>query len=168
MFAGVADPVGSGIVESLARPGGNLTGLSLAFGEGFSGKWVELLKEAIPEVSRFAVLLNPATPVSQIFLREMQGAARVLRVRLQVFEARDVGQLAAAFSLIEKARARGLIVKQIPSSERIQGASSNSREGAGCRRCTSSGNSRMPGASWPTGQASPTSTGAQPIMCTGY
>ncbi len=114
VFAGVGDPVGSGIVESLARPGGNLTGLSLAFGEGFSGKWVELLKEAIPKVSRFAVLLDPATPASQIFLREMQGAARALRVSLQVFEARDVGQLEAAFSLIEKDRARALIVTADP------------------------------------------------------
>src|SRR5580765_7410863 len=56
VFVGVSDPVGAGVIESLPRPGGNVTGLSLAFEEGFAGKWVELLKEAVPRASRMAVL----------------------------------------------------------------------------------------------------------------
>jgi ABC-type uncharacterized transport system substrate-binding protein len=50
VFAAVTDPLGYGLIESLARPGGNITGVALALGEGFSGKWVELLKEAVPKV----------------------------------------------------------------------------------------------------------------------
>ena len=114
VFAAVLDPVGSGIVESLARPGGNITGTSLAIGEGYSGKWVELLKETVPRISRMAVLLNGANPASRIYLQEMQGAARALQVRLQIFEARELGQLESAFPLMEKDRARALIVTADP------------------------------------------------------
>jgi putative ABC transport system substrate-binding protein len=114
VFAAVADPVGLGIIESLARPGGNLTGVSLAIGEGFSAKWVELLRETVPKVSRMAVLVNPAAPSSGIYLREMQGAARALRVRLQLFEARDLEQLESAFRLIEKDTAGALVVTAEP------------------------------------------------------
>src|SRR5437764_1229512 len=59
VFVGASDPVGLGLVEGLARPGGNVTGLSLAFTEGFAGKWVELFTEAVPRASRVAVLSNP-------------------------------------------------------------------------------------------------------------
>src|SRR5262250_2632584 len=59
-----SDPLGSGLVPSLARPGGNLTGFSLFLGEDFSSKWLELLLEAIPKISRVAVLLNRANPAS--------------------------------------------------------------------------------------------------------
>src|SRR5712691_1855838 len=62
MVTGGPDPVGSGLVASLARPGGNVTGVSLGFGEGLAGKWVALLKEALPQVSRVAVLWDPTRP----------------------------------------------------------------------------------------------------------
>ncbi len=114
VFAGTANPVGLGIVESLARPGGNITGVSLALEEGISGKWVELLKETAPRISRMAVLLNPAAPASRVFLLEMQRAARAFQVRLQVFEAQELGQVEAALSLMEKDRARALIVTADP------------------------------------------------------
>jgi putative ABC transport system substrate-binding protein len=114
VFYGVADPVGLGVVASLARPGGNMTGLSLAIGEGFSGKWVELLKDAVPKVSRIAVLLNPASPASGIYLREIQRAARVLSVSLRPFEARDPTELDGALSLMEKDRPEALIVTADP------------------------------------------------------
>jgi ABC-type uncharacterized transport system substrate-binding protein len=78
VFVGVANPVESGIVTSLGRPGGNATGLSFAFDQGFSAKWVELLKEAVPNVSRIAVLRNPDNPASGLYLNHMQTAARVL------------------------------------------------------------------------------------------
>ena len=120
VFVAVTDPLGHGIIGSLARPGGNITGASLAVGEGFSGKWVELLKETVPKVARVAVLRNPTHPVGEVFLREMQAAGRALGVRLQFFEARDSSELDSALSRTEKERAGALVVTPDPlfSSQR--------------------------------------------------
>jgi ABC-type uncharacterized transport system substrate-binding protein len=120
VFAAVTDPLGYGIIGSLARPGGNLTGTALGVGEGFSGKWVELLKETVPKVARVAVLRNPTHPLAEVFLREMQTAGRALGVRLDFFEARDHSQLGSALSRMEKERALALIVTPDPlfSSQR--------------------------------------------------
>ncbi len=114
VFAAVTDPFEHGIIASLARPGGNITGTSLAVGEGFSGKWVELLKETVPKVERVSVLRNPTHPVSEVFQRETQAAGRALGVRLQFFEARDPNQLDSALSRIEKERAGALLVTPDP------------------------------------------------------
>jgi putative ABC transport system substrate-binding protein len=114
VFAAVTDPLGYGLIESLARPGGNITGVALALGEGFSGKWVELLNEAVPKVGRVAVLRNPAHPLAEVFLRETQTAGRALGVRLAFLEARDPSQLGSALSRIEKERAGALIVTPSP------------------------------------------------------
>ena len=114
VFAAVTDPIGYGIIDSLARPGGNITGVALAVGEGFSGKWVELLKETVPKVSRMAVLRNPSHPVAEVFLRETQAAGRALGVRLQFFEARDPNQLDTALWRLEKEHDQALIVTPDP------------------------------------------------------
>src|SRR2546425_5860151 len=114
VFAAVTDPLGYGIIGSLARPGGNITGVALAVGEGFSGKWVELLKEAVPKVVRAAVLRNPTHPLAEVFLRETQAAGRALTVGLQFFEARDPNQLESALSRIAKERTGALIVTPDP------------------------------------------------------
>jgi putative tryptophan/tyrosine transport system substrate-binding protein len=114
VFAAVTDPLGYGLIESLARPGGNITGVALALGEGFSGKWVELLNEAVPKVGRVAVLRNPAHPLAEVFLRETQTAGRALGVRLAFLEAQDPSQLGSALSRIEKERAGALIVTPSP------------------------------------------------------
>ena len=114
VFAAVTDPIGYGIIHSLARPGGNITGVALAVGEGFSGKWVELLKETVPKVSRMAVLRNPSHPVAEVFLRETQAAGRALGVGLQFFEARDPNQLDSALWRVEKERDQALIVTPDP------------------------------------------------------
>ncbi len=82
------DPVSSGLVASLDRPGGNLTGVSLLTSQ-LDTKRLELLKQAIPRVSRVAVLANPTTPWTGASLKDVEGAARALRVKLQVLEARD-------------------------------------------------------------------------------
>jgi putative tryptophan/tyrosine transport system substrate-binding protein len=74
VFVGVNDPVRLGLVESLARPGGNLTGFSLAFTEEFAAKWVELLTEAVPRASRVAVLLDALHPRSESLRGEMRAA----------------------------------------------------------------------------------------------
>jgi putative ABC transport system substrate-binding protein len=104
------DPVGSGLVASLARPGGNVTGLSQATPE-LRGKQLELLKEAVPRLSTVAVLSNPTTlPSLAHELKELEVAARALKVRLYVVEARVPSELKNAFSVASKERAGALIV----------------------------------------------------------
>src|SRR5262252_3578200 len=76
------DPVGSGLIPSLARPGGNLTGLSISLGEEFSGKWLELLKEAVPKISRVAFLWNSTNPTNAAYVTVLEGVAQKLRVKL--------------------------------------------------------------------------------------
>jgi putative tryptophan/tyrosine transport system substrate-binding protein len=114
VFAAVTDPLGYGIIGSLARPGGNITGAALAVGEGFSGKWVELLKETVPKIARAAVLRNPTHPIGEVFLRETQAAGRALGVKLDFFEARDRKELASTLSRIEKERAAAFLLTPDP------------------------------------------------------
>ncbi len=114
VFAAVTDPFEHGLIANLAHPGGNLTGTSLAVGEGFSGKWVEFLRETVPKASRFSVLWNPNHPVAAVFAREAELAAQALAVRLRFFEARDPKQLDTALANIEKDRARALLVLADP------------------------------------------------------
>jgi len=114
VFTAVTDPIGNGIIDSLARPGGNLTGVALAVGEGFSGKWVELLKETAPKLARVAVLRNPTHPLAEVFLREMQAAGRALGVKLDFFEAQHSGQLDTMLSRMETERAAALVVTPDP------------------------------------------------------
>jgi len=114
VFAAVTDPLGYNLIGSLARPGGNITGVALAVGEGFSGKWVELLKETLPKIARMAVLRNPTHPLAEVFLRETQAAGRALGVRLDFFEARDPSQLGGAVSRMEKEHTGALIVTPSP------------------------------------------------------
>ncbi len=104
-----ADPVGSGLVASLARPGGNITGLSLLTPE-LVGKHLELLKEAIRRLSRVAVLWNPANQAHALSLREAEVGARSLGVQLQILEARGPNEFDSAFSAMTKERAGAVIV----------------------------------------------------------
>jgi putative ABC transport system substrate-binding protein len=105
----VGDPVASGIVASLARPGGNITGLSLMSPE-LVGKQLELLKEVVPKVSRVALLGNPANPMTALLVRHAQDAAMALGVRLQPLEARDPSEIDKAFAAITTERAGAVIV----------------------------------------------------------
>jgi putative ABC transport system substrate-binding protein len=114
VFAAVTDPLGNGIVESLARPGGNITGVALALGEGFSGKWVELLKETVTKLPRVSVLRNPLHPVAQVFLKETQAAARALGIALDFFETRDADELSTSLLRIEKAGTAALLLTPDP------------------------------------------------------
>jgi len=103
------DPVGSGLVASLPRPGGNLTGMS-AGGPELAGKRLQLLKEAIPEISRVAVLSNPTVPSQALELRQAKVAAESVKVQLQLLEARTASDFAGAFSAMTKERAGGVLV----------------------------------------------------------
>jgi putative ABC transport system substrate-binding protein len=114
VFAAVTDPLGYGLIGSLARPRGNITGVALAVGEGFSGKWVELLQEAVPKVTRMAVLRNPTHPLAEVFQRETQAAGKALGLGVDFVEARDPNQVGSALSRVEKERAGALIVTPAP------------------------------------------------------
>jgi putative ABC transport system substrate-binding protein len=120
VFVGVADPVGAGLVESLARPSGNVTGLSVAFEEGFAGKWVELLKEAVPRASRMAVLFDQASAAREPSLRDMETAAAALRVRLREISVREASEFDAAFATMARDGAGGLIVWTSPLTLRYR------------------------------------------------
>jgi len=115
VFAGVTDPVGAGVVASLARPGGNITGVAVgAGGVGFAGKWVELLKEAVPGVSHVAVLSNSANPASAPFVPEIRLAARTLNMKLDVLDAGNAADLDRAFTAIGASGAQGIVVTGDP------------------------------------------------------
>jgi putative ABC transport system substrate-binding protein len=105
----VNDPLGSGLVASLARPGGNLTGTSIMASD-LVGKQLEVLKQAVPEVSLVALLWNPANPGSAPQLREAEAAARALGVQLQALEARTPREIASAFAAMTRQQAGALIV----------------------------------------------------------
>jgi putative ABC transport system substrate-binding protein len=112
VFAASADAVGSGLVASLARPGGNITGLSF-LGPETVAKCLQLLKEAVPGITRVAVLSHPGNPseaTRKIILKETEAAARALAVRLQFLEARGPDDFERAFSEMARARVGGLTV----------------------------------------------------------
>src|SRR5439155_16816311 len=87
VFTSASDPISAGLVKSLARPGGNITGLTTG-GPELYGKRLELLKERVPRFSRVAVLWNPENPDSNIAFKESQTAARKLGFQLQSLEVR--------------------------------------------------------------------------------
>ena len=88
VFVQVSDPVGLGVVESLARPGGNVTGLT-HFEYSVSEKWLQLLKEIAPSVSRVAVLLNSANPAANGHYRAIEAVARPLAVQTRLADVKD-------------------------------------------------------------------------------
>jgi putative ABC transport system substrate-binding protein len=105
----VNDPVGSGLVPNLARPGGNVTGLSL-MAPDLVGKQFEVLKEVVPTVSRVALLWNPANPASAPQVREAEAAARAVGVQLQLLEARSPQEIESAFAAMTREQAEALVV----------------------------------------------------------
>jgi putative ABC transport system substrate-binding protein len=113
VFVSVTDPVASGLVASLARPGGNITGLTILAPE-LSGKRLELLKEAVPNVTRVAFLWNPANPAQAPQWREAQAAAQALGLRLQSLEVRSSNDFDSAFEAALRERARALIASPEP------------------------------------------------------
>jgi putative ABC transport system substrate-binding protein len=114
------DPVRTGLVASLARPGGNVTGLSVQSPE-LSGKRLELLKEAVPQAARVAVLFNPANISSAERWKEMEVARQSLGIKLQPVEVRGPEDLEKAFKAATKERARALIVARDFVIETLRG-----------------------------------------------
>jgi putative tryptophan/tyrosine transport system substrate-binding protein len=105
VIVGVADPVGVGIVQSLAKPGGNITGITNIVAE-LTGKRLALLKEIVPSASKVAVLINPDDPNASVQMRNAQAAARGLAIELQpVLHIRGAGDLEGVFDAAVRARA---------------------------------------------------------------
>jgi len=105
----VADPIGTGLVSSLARPGGNLTGLSDFHGDLIT-KRLELLKEVVPSAARIAVLLNPANPTCVLQMKDLSAVAPALGVTLFAVEAKEPDDIARGFATTKKQKAAALLV----------------------------------------------------------
>ena len=106
----VGDPVALGLIANLARPAGNLTGMSFTVGMETFGKGLELLKETVPKVRLVAVLSNPANPAHTLGIRTLKVAAQSLGVELQLLEARGPNEFDAAFAAMAKERVGALLV----------------------------------------------------------
>ena len=104
-----SDPVGVGFAATLARPGGNITGLS-AYAPELNGKRLELLKEAVPKLSGVALLMSPNIPGNAVDLKETQVAARSLRLRAQLFEVPGSADLEGLFRTIARESIDALLV----------------------------------------------------------
>jgi len=113
VMANIGDPVGAGFVASLARPGGNVTGLS-NMAEGVSQKWVELLKEVAPKATRLAVLWDPRNVAHASMWREIQVAGQALRVTPLAWEVRGPDEIEQAFSAMGTERIGALIILPHP------------------------------------------------------
>jgi putative tryptophan/tyrosine transport system substrate-binding protein len=113
VFALTADPVAEGLVGSLARPGGNITGLASLAPE-VVGKQLELLKEVAPKVSRLAVLQNPSNHGHLSQLRQAEGATRALGVQLHIVQAGSPAEIEAAFAAMRSQRVGGVLVLRDP------------------------------------------------------
>ena len=109
VFAGVSDPVGAGFVDTLARPGGNVTGFMI-FEYSLSGKWLELLKEIAPRLMRAAVLRDSANPAGIAQFGAIQAVAQSLGVELRPVDIRDAGEIARSIASFARAANGGLIV----------------------------------------------------------
>jgi ABC-type uncharacterized transport system substrate-binding protein len=108
VMVSVADPVAAGLVTSLARPGGNVTGLSRQTRD-IIGKTLQLLKEALPEATRVDLLVNPADPLSSTMSGDVKEAAKLLGVQLKIVEARPPAELERAFSAMHADRAGAVL-----------------------------------------------------------
>ena len=110
VMVGAGDPVGQGLIVSLARPGGNLTGLSFSVGMELFGKELEMLKETVPKLRRVAILSNPANPIYALAMSNVKAAARSLGVQIQLLEARGPEEFDGAFAAMARERVGALLV----------------------------------------------------------
>ena len=110
VFGFVGDPVGSGVVASLARPGGNITGWTHLAGLELAGKRLELIKETVSGATRIGALWNPANPGNAPFVKELEAAAQALKVQLHPVPVREPKEIDSAFGALARARVEALVV----------------------------------------------------------
>jgi putative tryptophan/tyrosine transport system substrate-binding protein len=113
VFTGGDDPVGDGLVASLARPGGNLTGVTI-FAVELNPKRLELLQELVPQIKAIALLVNPSNPITERVIREMQEAARPTGVELAVLKAVSESEIAGTVASLAQRQAGALVVQADP------------------------------------------------------
>jgi putative ABC transport system substrate-binding protein len=113
VFMAVGDPVGAGVVAGLARPGGNVTGLS-DLAAGLQGNRLQLLREIVPAASLFAAVFNPGTPYAALAYKELHAAAHVAKVELRAFEVRSPEEIAPQLEASKAAGAGGLVIFEDP------------------------------------------------------
>jgi putative ABC transport system substrate-binding protein len=131
VFIATEDPVRLGLVASLARPGGNLTGINI-FSAELVAKRLELVRELLPSATRVAVLINPTGPSSEATLRDIEPAAHALDLRVQVLNASTPREIDAAFATLVRERLDALFLGADPffTSRRVQLANLATRHGA--------------------------------------
>jgi putative ABC transport system substrate-binding protein len=115
VFVSIVDPVGAGLVANLARPGGNVTGF-LLFEYGMGGKWLELLKEVSPTLTRALVLRDPSTAPGIGQFAGIQAVAPSLGVELSPVDVRDAGEIERSVAAVARSRHGGIIVPASPSA----------------------------------------------------
>ena len=121
VMALIGDPVATGVVASVARPGGNITGQSFFIPE-LMAKRLELLKEAMPQLTRVAIIMNPDNPSGGPVLQAMEATAQSLNIKLQPFRLRDPSELVGAFESMEKAHVEAVEISDDPLSTGNAGA----------------------------------------------
>ena len=134
MFLAI-DPVGSGLVASLARPGGNITGLTMTAGQEIYGKQLQLLKDAFPRVSRVAILVHHAGPTYARTLPEIEIATRALGLQRRVMEIRAPGEFDKAFAAMTTAHLDAIFVPADSMFFSTEPGSRSSRRRPGSPRC---------------------------------
>jgi putative ABC transport system substrate-binding protein len=130
----MSDPVGAGVATSLVRPGGNLTGLSLQMTEGIPGKWVDILREALPGLKNVAIIGNPESRLFTLVRAPLMAAAASHKLRLRFVEARRPEALESAFSQAG-GWAQAAIVLTDPLMFRNQSRSSLWQRRTACQSC---------------------------------
>ena len=113
VFMAVGDPVGAGIIDSLARPGGNVTGLSDLAAQ-LQGNRLQLLREIVPSMSLLAILMNPGTPYAALAYKELEAAAKIAKIDLRAFEVRAPKEIDSQFEAIKAAGAGAVAVLEDP------------------------------------------------------
>jgi len=161
VMSGVGDAVGTGLVASLARPGGNVTGTTLITPD-LTGKQLELLKEIIPRITRVAVLGITGNPSSGLDLRATRDAARLLGLQLQVVEVGGPEGFGSAFSEFTKGRCGGLLGLGSPVMVNNRQHIADLAINTGSRECSCKRSTQRQERSWPMGRRSRTPFGAQP------
>src|SRR5262247_3774648 len=116
VFVNTADPVGQGFVQSLAHPGGNITGIAFDATPDITAKQAQLLLDIVPKASRLAVLWNPTNAVMRSYWSVMKNAASALRVDLQSLEVQDPNELEPAFDAMAREHADGLLGSRLIKS----------------------------------------------------
>jgi putative ABC transport system substrate-binding protein len=164
VMASVVDPLATGLVTSLAHPGGNVTGLS-NMAPDVAGKLLEILTQLVPKASLVAVMWNPDNPGNAPQLQSAETAGRALNMRLQPLPIRTPDDLAPAFAAMARQRADALVVFADIVLNENDSASRTSRWPAICPRCTDRRDPRA--GSSPTARTRPSSSGVRPPTWTG-